>query len=147
MPIEISSSALTALFVAMVWLLIRVVEFFISKYKKPMVPISALTEKQEKMLEGAYDYSKNLFEIHNIYDENRTPLWIIPPELMKLIRDNHSCLEMIRKEIEDGLDDVKNGQSIVGNKIADLVSSNKIMTERLGDLIFALRKFPNGGSK
>jgi hypothetical protein len=143
----ISGSALTALFIGMAWALIKVVEYFISKNKKIKEPELKLTEKQERMLEEARNYSKDLFEMHNVYDANRTPLWIIPPELMKLVRENHSCLELLKKEIDDNLDDIKSGQSVVVDKITDLISSNKIMTERLGDLISALRKFPNGGSK
>jgi len=143
----IEGPALTALFLGMAWALIRVVEFFITKYKKSKEPEPGLTEKQEELLQESRDYSKNLFEMHDVYDENRTPMWIIPPELMKLIRENHSCLEMVKKELDDNLDDIKGGQSIVVDKMTDLISSNKIMTERLGDLISALRKFPNGGSK
>jgi hypothetical protein len=142
----IEGSALTALFVALIWVLIKVVEYFISKNKKDKMQCG-LTERQEKTLEEARNYSKDLFEMHNVYDENRTPMWIIPPELMKLIRENHSCLELLKKEIDDNLDDIKGGQSVVVDKMTNLISSNKIMTERLGDLISALRKFPNGGLK
>lgn len=140
----IETPALTALFIGMAWALIKVVEFFISKYKKGKES-QGLTEKQEEMLKEAADYSKNLFEMHNVYDESRIPLWIFPPEISKLVRETHNSLEMLTKELEDSVDNMKYDQSIVVNKITDLVTSQKLMTERLGDLIAALKKFPNGG--
>jgi len=158
---EITGSALTALFVGLVWTLMKVVEYFISKRNGKK---HGLTEEQDKQLKEIYEGSqrlddiekslgemdkvldelkekvKHLDELHSVYDDNRVPKWYVSSEILPTVRKIHTSLEMVRKEMEEDLDLVKSGQFTLTQRVLDLLSAQKLMVERLGDIITRLNK-------
>ena len=157
---EITSSAMTALFVGLVWTLINVVKYFMAKYGKQKVvdatlvgtqanslediksKISeikergALTKEQAEILAGI----KELKRMHEVFNDDHVPAWYVPKDLIELVRSTHSRLNSLCKEMEENLDDVKHGQTTIVGNMSELITSQKLMTERLGDLISALNK-------
>ncbi|MFA5048460.1 MAG: hypothetical protein WC516_05565 [Patescibacteria group bacterium] len=168
---EITGSVLTGLFVGLVWALIKVVEFFIKKYGKSKEDIETnvsanklaetqtnqfkdisekisqikdfciLTKEQSDKLDEIWQKTKKLEDMHNVYNENHAPAWYIPTELLPLVRESNICLENLEKSLDIAIDEIKAGHVIVVNRISDLITSQKLVTERLGDLISALNKF------
>jgi hypothetical protein len=126
---EIGSAAITALFVGLIWTLIKVVEFFVSGKKR------GLTPEQEQILLYIQGRVKHLDELHSVYDSNHVPKWYVPGELLTLIRETHSALEALSHELDDSMEKVTSGQASSVQKISDLINSQKLMTERLGDLV------------
>ena len=127
---EIGSAALTALFVGLVWTLIKVVEYFINGTKT-----SYLTIEQEKLLCDIYKLSTHLDELHSVYDSNHVPKWYVPGELLVLVRGMYNILEALSHEIDDSMKRISSGQESSIEKISELINSQKVMTERLGDLV------------
>lgn len=168
---EITGSVLTGLFVGLVWALIKVVEFFIKKYGKSKDDVEGsisaaklaetqvnqfkdiaekisefkssctLTKEQSDKLEEIWQKIKKMDDMHNVYNENHAPAWYIPSELLPLVRESSVCLDNLEKSLDIAIDEIKAGHSIVVNRISDLITSQKLVTERLGDLISALNKF------
>ena len=158
MEITLTSSLLTSLFVGLVVTLIKVVEYFISKrqdkkglskYQEEMLQKicqyigeaekhGALTEKQEELLEEINDNTEDLLDMHSVYDENRVPRWYVSADLMPLVRKIYGTLKTLNKELEENISDVKEGQTMLVSRMIDLISSQKLMVERLGDLIVKL---------
>lgn len=155
---ELTGSAVTALFVGLVWTLIKVVEFFVSKHKKtPSNVISAEQAKllshidtcdmcskyikssmmkQEGILREILENTKDLYEMHNVYNEDHVPAWYVSPDLIRLARENKlQFVEAIKKISEVEID-----QDVIVGKMSELITSQRLMTERLGDLISALNK-------
>jgi hypothetical protein len=156
---ELTSSAITAVFIGLVWTLIKVVEYFISRrgseekvdkenrkegarVVEAAEVMSKLSELQAQgtLIAEMYDKVKKLEESHSVVDENLVPRWYVPSELLPLVREMHKSMEIMCRELEDNLSAVKDGQSSLIERILDLVSSQKIMVERLGDLIAKLNK-------
>lgn len=162
---EITGSALTALFVGLVWTLINVVKYFITKYGKQKysnailvgdqakilaeicIKINeikergTLTKEQQEIMEKSLNYIQKLHEMHAVYNDDHVPAWYVPKDLIDLVRNIHGRLDALCKEIEENLDDVKKGQTVIVGNMSELITSQKLMTERLGDLISALNKF------
>jgi len=152
---EITGSVLTALFVGLVWALIKVVEFFVSKYKTKEYAsldpehIKIITRiydetnairsnlfKQENILREVFEHSKDLYEMHNVFNEDHVPAWYVSPDLIRITRENNiKFIDMLKK-----IGEVGNDQDVIVSKMSELITSQKLMTERLGDLIFALNK-------
>jgi hypothetical protein len=157
---ELTGSAITALFVGLVWTLIKVVGYFISKkngksgltseqdkqiaethtYLSEMNKYGVLTKDQKDLVYEIHDIVKDLKEVHSVYDENHVPKWYIPSELLPLVRQIHTSMDSLCKEMEENLGDVKSDQRVLVEKVVDLISSQKLMVERLGDLITKLTK-------
>lgn len=134
---EFGSAAITALFVGLIWTLIKVVEFFISSKKR------GLTPEQEDILHQVHGHVKNLDEMHSVFDDNHVPKWYVPGELLTLIRETRSALDELSRELDDSMDKVTSGQASSVQKISDLINSQKLMTERLGDLVTLWSKLGN----
>lgn len=149
---ELTGSAITALFVGLVWTLIKVVEHFLARRNGKK---SGLSEGQcqqlneihtklkclgdiEKILDLVEEKVKHLDDLHSVYDENRVPKWYVSSEILPIIRKIHNSLEIMGKEVEEDLADVKGGQSMLTQKILDLLTAQKLMVERLGDIIIKL---------
>jgi hypothetical protein len=126
---ELGSAAITALFVGLIWTLIKVVEFFVSGKKR------GLTNEQEHTLYQIHKLTLHLDELHSVYDSNHVPKWYVPGELLKLIRDMHNALEALSHELDDSMNKISSGQQSSIQKVSDLINSQKLMTERLGDLV------------
>ena len=153
---EFTTSAITAAFVGMIWALIKVVEYFISRNKKN---VNGLTSDQNDKLNVVYDYVKevekhgtlnksqddtlldiqdiieDLQDLHMVFDDNRIPKWYVPSELLPIVRKTYGEIQSQNKEINSFLRGIENGQNIMVDKLIELMSSQKIMIERLGDLI------------
>ncbi len=82
-------------------------------------------------------------ELHSVYDNNRVPKWYVPGEMLTLIRNTDNALKSLSNELEDSIDKSESGQRAVLDKMSDLISSQKLMTERLGDLITLWSKLGN----
>ena len=160
---EITGSALTAVFIGLIWCLIKVVEYFIKKYsnksentlakedeyeliKTISIQLSTikdsgtLTQKQEKILEDILEYTKRLYELHNVYNEDHTLAWYIHPEIITLARQSQNYLVSLEKTLDNVTDEIKDEQGNIIGKIIDLVSSQRALTERLSDLISTLNR-------
>lgn len=156
---ELTSSALTALFIGLVWTLIKVVEYFINRGKNDVVRneseerdalissrniniINKIEHLQQQcaMLSDIYNKVKKLEESHSVVDENLIPRWYVPSELLPIVRQMHNSLDIMCRELQENLEAVKDGQASLVERILDLVSSQKIMVERLGDIIAKLNK-------
>lgn len=152
---ELTGSAVTALFVGLVWTLIKVVEFFLNKNKNKVVPtlnpeqskslsniencaeeMKNIITKQNILIKNMLDKSEDLYDMHNVYNDDHVPAWYVSPDLIKLVRENNiKFIDILKKMGEVGMD-----QDRIVEKMSDLIASQKVMTERLGDLITALNK-------
>jgi len=155
---EIGGAAITGLFIGMAWALIRVVEYFIKKYGKNTDKISlideqvkklneihqqcglwsrygVLTESQIKYLEDINKAVEHLDELHSVYDENHVPKWYVPGGILLTVRAIHSDIDSMTDDLKEELIRINAGQSISVEKISELINSQKLVTERLGDLI------------
>jgi hypothetical protein len=135
---EIGSAAITALFVGLVWTLIKVVEFFISGGKK-----RGLTSEQESALYQIHKSVFHLDELHSVFDSNHVPKWYVPGELLTLVREAHNAMEALSHELDDSMEKIASGQAASVQKITELINSQKLMTERLGDLVTMWSKLGN----
>ena len=155
-----TGSILTALIVGFLWSVFRIIEYLVSRkrnnrrdssqdskfnefhlaileqvkeHHRFMVKLDAVILKIEKQVE-------HLDDMHSVYDENLVPRWYLPPDMVRLVRQIHTTLESTCKEIESNFEEVKDGQSAFADRVIDLVSSQKLMVERLGDLISKLNR-------
>lgn len=143
---ELTGPAFTGLFIGLIWALIRVVEYFIKRYNgtkedsgikdivEKIEKNCALTAEQAEMLKEISEKNNKMFDMHNVYNENHAAAWYYPSEALSLARESHTCLG----NLESAIEEVKDGQAIIVNRISDLITSQKLMTERVGDLIAAL---------
>lgn len=161
MQLDILNSVFTSAFIGLVWALIKVVEYFVNKNKKEEKPeyldllnkniellmnmnkqleniikMGTLTEQQEKVIEETAEDMNKLLEMHEVYNENRVPIWYFPSETVKIIKD----LPLHLNNLEMFMSDLKTDQSEMFSRLSDLISSQKVVTERLSDLISALTK-------
>ena len=154
---EIGSAALAGLFMAMGWALVKTVEFFVKKYGKNAVVqldneqtrqlkeiyqqcvlqtrFGALTKNQEIRLKDIEKSVIHLDELHSVYDENHIPTWYVPRGLLSLARSINNDINIMSDDLKEELGRISAGQSISVEKISDLITSQKLVTERLGDLI------------
>ena len=161
---ELLNPALTTLFIAMVYALIKVVHHFISKknndtkedygltelQSETLIKIhdqitllkekGTLTESQIELLEKTLKGVIHLDELHSVYDDNHVPKWYVPAHMNESVRNISVLLTILSEKTEDGLADIKGGQAALIDKLSDLVNSQRLMTERLGDLISKLSK-------
>lgn len=148
----IANPALTALFISVMYALVRVVLYFISKKNGPeKVVLSDIHAAQLKtmaedikILKGNAEVSQKLAqkmqEMHEVYDGNRVPVWYVPAELLTTIRSLNAELTAVNKEVAETMGEIKSGQTVLIDKLGDLINSQRLMTERLGDLIAKLNK-------
>ena len=138
MDLSLSGSALTALFVGMSWALVKTVEFFVSR-RNGRNGKSVFHEEHSKQLEETHKLTKELHELHAVYDENHVPLWYVPREMLTLVREMHICME----NSESRIDEIKSGQVVLFEKMTELIASQMLLTQRLGDLIAKLDRMSN----
>jgi len=144
-PFDLANPALTALFIATVYTLIRVISYFISKkIGSDKVSLSEHHAKQLDALmllvENNHKYLSKINEMHEVYDGNRVPVWYVPAELLTTIRHINSEITSLNKDTVDIIGEIKAGQTVLVDKLSDLINSQRLMTERLGDLIMKLNK-------
>jgi len=139
MELSLSGSALTALFVGMAWALVKTVEYFVSRKNGKNGKASVFHEEHAKQLEETYGFAKDLHEQHAVYDENHVPLWYVPREMLSLVRSIHNCME----NSESRIDEIKSGQAVLFEKMTELIASQMLLTQRLGDLIAKLDRISN----
>jgi len=157
---EFTRSALTAVFVGLIWALIKVVEFFISKYRNNKETkgltdeqaeilrkihngcdhLNEINKEHDAMLKKILSYSEHLDQMHSVYNDDHAPAWYMPPDMIKLVRENYNLSKILSRDIEEHMDEFKDDQGVIVNKMTELITSQKLMTERLGDLISALNK-------
>lgn len=135
---DITNPAITAAFIALIYSLIRVIEYFVSKYKtddnlEKLKVIEAIIKKNGQVVEKLYD-------LHAVFDNNHVPKWYVPAELLGTVRNMNTEMTILNKEIIDTLSNIKGGQTVLVDKLADLINSQRLMTERLGDLVAKLNK-------
>lgn len=155
-----TGSILTALIVGFLWSVFRIIEYLVSKKKNNRWGVSQdkklnelhsvimgqVKEHQKFMVKldvaitKIEEQVKHLDEMHSVYDENLVPRWYLPSDVAKLVRQIHTTLEATCKEMESNFEEVKDGQSVFVDRVIDLVSSQKLMVERLGDLINKLNR-------
>lgn len=142
---DLTNSTLTAVFIAMIYTLIRVIGYFISKkmgsdkvslsdnHVEQLDLLTELAEKNDK-------YISKMHEMHNVFDQNHVPIWYVPAELLMTVRNINSEIVSLNKDIGDTMGEIKAGQTVLVDKLSDLINSQRLMTERLGDLIMKLNK-------
>lgn len=153
-------SVLTAFGLAFFWAIFKVIEYLVSKKKN-----SRWGKEQERKLDETHNatlllikehekFMKDLFifleninkriehldDMHCVYDENLIPRWYLPSDMIKMVRQIHTNLETTCKEMEAGFNEVEDNQSALSERVIDLISSQKLMVERLGDLINKLNR-------
>jgi len=154
----LASPALSALFIGVVWTLVKVVKYFIDKRteqeveinKSPDLSINLSTEfanNVSKNIKAIRKSTDNLLEMHSVFNENHVPKWYVPAEILTLVRqinnqlDNmYIQLKTIKEDLASNIGDVKSGQVISVEKMTDLINSQKLMTERMLDLVSKLDK-------
>lgn len=149
---DITNPALTTLFVAMVYALIRVVGYFVSKrtgadktvladeHIRQLNSLAKSMDENKKVIEENNKLVEDLVDMHHVYDGNRVPVWYVPAELLTTARSLNSEITVLNKEIVDTMGEIKSGQTVLVDKLGDLINSQRLMTERLGDLITKLNK-------
>ena len=150
--VDFTNPALTTLFIAMVYALIRVVGYFISKktggdkavlaeqHVKQLDALEGAMERNKKMIEASNRSVEKLTEMHEVFDGNRVPVWYVPSELLTTVRSINTEITVLNKEIIETMGEIKAGQTVLVDKLGDLINSQRLMTERLGDLIMKLNK-------
>lgn len=167
---EIQGPALTGIFLGMVWALVKVVEYFLKKYKKEELSLNTeqsavlkeihercsncgrfgtLTAAQIKTLENIEKISIHLDDLHSVYDENHIPKWYVPKEILPEIKQLHNEINKVNNILRNEFLQISTGQSVSINKMSELINSQKLVTERLGDLVVLWSKSINndGGVK
>jgi hypothetical protein len=153
-------SVLTAFFLGFFWAVFKVVEYLVTRKKKNTwgkeqerklnelhAALAGRLRDQEKfistleeILNSIDENIRKLNEMHCVYDENLIPRWYLPPDVPKIIRQMNSMLESFSKEIEDGFGEARENQTVLSGRLIDLISSQKLMVERMADLINRLNR-------
>lgn len=164
---ELGSAALTGLFIGMAWALVRVVEYFVRKYGKnterycltddqakkleeihTMFGIyqkyGMLSDGQEKTIENIEKMVKSLYELHCVYDDNHVPRWYVPKEILTSVRAIQKDIDTMHDNLRDEINRIGTGQSVSIEKMSELINSQRLVTERLGDLINIWAKVMKG---
>lgn len=141
-----TNPALTALFIGLIWTLIKVVSYFIEKradgspslakrMEEQVQKICATVEKNNKII-------KDLYELHDVRDENYVPRWYVPTEIITLLKEIRSLegaldiqIHDVKTEILANLSENKIGQTAVLEKVTDLIHSQKAVIEKLTEFI------------
>lgn len=100
----------------------------------------ALTREQRDLIEEIYKMTEHLNALHSVYDNNHVPKWYVPSDLIDRLVKINSRLEMLSERQTNNLDEIKESQTILIQKISDLILSQNHMTDRLGDLLNVLGK-------
>lgn len=129
--IELTGSALTALFVALVYTLIKVVEYFIGKKKAAAEKPDALSEEEHEILDDVAEKVDEMHKLHMVYDQNHLPLWYVPRELITLAQETDRGVKMLEGCVEE----MKSSQMAYMEKITELITSQTLLAQRIGDLI------------
>jgi hypothetical protein len=147
---QLENSALTALLVSLVITLIKVVEFFLKKrtdveLKETKVLLIEATKEVAKLKEELLVIKEcateslkgvgKIYDMHNVYTSNHIPVWYVPGDLLSLVQSTNSDIKFFQQRTTENIEKIGDGQSIVVEKISDLINSQRLMTERLGDLI------------
>jgi len=111
---EINHAALAGLFVALVWVLIKVVEFFLKKYgngkSEKNDSDKILKEINNFKLQILYYNSvlldiqkciKHLDELHCVYDDNHVPIWFVPREILPKIREISNDIDRMHDSLRE----------------------------------------------
>lgn len=158
-----SESVLVAFLLAFFWTIFKVIEYFVSKKRsvrwgkeqdQRLCEIhlhlmdmektqSIFTEEVSELIEQINYRVKHLDDMHSNYDENLVPRWYLPPDMAKTVRQINHNLEATYKEIEVGFKEIGEDQSNLIERVIDLITAQKIMVERMGDLIGKLNRFSN----
>jgi hypothetical protein len=158
-----TDSVLTAVALAFFWALFKAIEYLVTRKKnnkwgkeqeKKLNEIHEILVKRvsdhkkfmsslEKVLDNIEEKVNHLDTMHSVYDENLVPRWYVPTDMVKLVRQIHNSLESVNKELEENFGDVRDGQSVLVERVIDLITSQKLMVERLGDLINKLNRISN----
>ena len=162
---EISSYVVIGVLIVAVKALSKVVEYFLEKNKKhpPCIAqkqnekllameknISYLKEhwdsfrKLEHSMDMVLERVKHLDEIHSVYNDDHVPSWYVPKRMLPLLMDIEKTLDKFSQKMEEDVeemkDNVKKDHAVLADKIVDLISSNRLTVERIGDLISELNK-------
>lgn len=153
-----AESAVTAVIVAVFLGLVKGIDYLLTKRNEKNKPPPGLTEDQAKFLSEAHRMVSDikergtltkeqetlldqimkgithLDELHSVYDDNHVPMWYVPSDL----KDKLMKILIQVAAMDDHLDEVKEGQGALIRKISDLISSQQLMTQRMGDLISKL---------
>jgi len=154
---DIQNPALVGIFVGMAWALIRVVEYFVKKYrgdnKVYLVDehfnllkdiheqcslcgrFGPLTTSQTQSLENIEKISNHLDNLHSVFDDNHVPKWYFPKEMMKEIKTIHNDIGQLSLTLRNEFVKLSSGQSVSIEKMSELINAQKLITERLGDLV------------
>lgn len=138
---DLTNPALTTLFIALIYTLIKVVEHFLSKNKNNII-LDKLNLIEGEMC-NAIKATDTLSKMHEVYDNNRVPVWYVPSELLSTVRNMSMDLSVLNKEIVETMGEIKTGQTVLVDKLSDLINSQRLMTERLQDLVLKLNKIAN----
>jgi hypothetical protein len=153
-------SVLVAFLLAFFWTIFKVIEYYFSKKRnvrwgkeqdQRLIEIHshliAMEKAQNDFIENLSSIVevvecrvKHLDEMHSVYDENLIPRWYLPSDMAKIIRQIQNNLEVTYKEMETGFREIGDDQSDLSGRMIDLITSQKIMVERLGDLIGKLNR-------
>ena len=153
-------SVLVAFGLAFFWAIFKIIEYLVNKKKN-----ARWGKEQERKLDETHNATlllikehegfmkdlgvfleninkrlEHLDDMHCVYDENLIPRWYLPSDMIKMVRQIHGNLEATCKEMETGFKEVEGNQSALSERVIDLITSQKIMVERLGDLINKLNR-------
>ncbi len=158
-----SESVLVAFLLAFFWTVFKVIEYYISKKrsakwgKEQEQKLSEIHSCLLNMEKTQYVFIKeldstveeisvrirHLDDMHSNYDENLIPRWYLPPDMAKTVRLIYNNITATYKEIGVGFKEIGDEQSSLSDRVIDLITSQKVMVERLGDLINKLNRFSN----
>jgi signal-transduction protein with cAMP-binding, CBS, and nucleotidyltransferase domain len=166
---SISNSLITAVVVAFVLGLIKAIDWLLSKRRDnqndslselqaeqlekvtktsdsikhnviKIIETGSLTKEQEELIEEIHKMIEHLNELHSVYDGNHVPKWYVPSDLVDRLIKIDSKLELLNLRQSESLDEIKDLQNEVFQKISNLISSQNHLTDRIGDLINILNK-------
>jgi len=151
----VAESLITAVVVAGVLGLIKAIDYLLSKREGSK---GVLTDSQSKQLEESHrtvrdikergtltrdqegilrDTNKRvgqLHEMHAVYDDNHVPRWYVPNNLSERLVQMEQKLALADLHMEE----LKASQAALIEKISDLITSQHLMTQRVGDLVSKL---------
>ncbi len=167
---SISNSLITAVVVAFVLGLIKAIDWLLSRRRKDedteglselhieqlektsiatdsikhniikIIENGSLTKEQENIIEEIHKMIEHLNELHSVYDNNHVPKWYVPSDLSDKLIKIDSKLELLSLRQAEGLEEIKEIQNEIFQKISNLISSQNHLTDRIGDLIRILNK-------
>ena len=164
----ISNSLITALVVAFVLGLIKAIDWLLSRRNKSDEGLSdlhaeqlektseavdlikynivkilengTLTKEHESLIEEIHKMLEHLDDLHSVYDNNHVPKWYVPSDLIERLMNIYSKLELISFRQIEGMEEIKDLQNELFQKISNLISSQNHLTDRISDLINILNQ-------